>query len=120
MPATPFPPPATIKKRTAPLPIPPTTPLVEAAKPVPKTRSFPIQPVIKFVRASSPDKMAGYLAAYRMFLNLPQQLIEHSAWKLVDLEQTPITTENDNLALAFVQAAEKVVGRPVPPELKVR
>ncbi len=75
-------------------------------------KAFAIQPVIDFVRANNREGLPGHLAVYNMFLQVPQQLLQHSGWSLVEIEKTDAVTENNTLAIAFTQAAEKVVGKP--------
>ncbi|MES2572432.1 MAG: helix-turn-helix domain-containing protein [Verrucomicrobiota bacterium] len=89
------------------------TPGVTAsAKETPAKKAFPLKPLLDFVRESVSDRTLGQLAVYRLFMTVPEPLLQASRLASVNLDDATLMLTDEKLVEALVSGAATIVGRP--------
>gem|GEM_PF-5539199 len=71
-----------------------------------------LKDVIDFIRSRSSSDMEGKLMVYRVFLQIPPDLLEDDGITSFDFNSTNVEVKGEKLLVAISQATSNVVGVP--------
>lgn len=108
-----------------PPPVPASRPaLATAAMPVPALAAageeLPLKPLLDFVIGHSGGGTVGQLAAYRVFLKVPNDLLRQAGIRSLNLVREDFTIRDPALKRALLTAVEDVLGRAYVPATAAR
>lgn len=95
--------PAAAAPRNGPMPIPALAPTVE---------EFHLKPLLDFIISQSGGSTVGQLAAYRVFLKVPNDLLRQAGIRSLNLVDADFTIRDPILTQSLLAAVEEVLGKP--------
>ncbi len=92
--------------------------VVEAVAPAAATPEFRLKPLLDFIISQAGGGTVGQLAAYRVFLKVPNELLVQSGIRSLNLVSADFVIQNHALATSLLAAVEEVLGKPYQPPVQ--